>query len=52
MSFNESPRFEWQIAISQSARADKTNHFFDRQFCPTVQKHVLSANFRLSKGPD
>ena len=31
-TINESPRFEWQAIISQSAHADKTHHSFHQQF--------------------
>ena len=34
-----SPRFEWQTAISQSARADETHLHFDSQFYPTVHNN-------------
>ena len=34
---NASTRFESQIAISQSARADKTHRSFDRHIHPTGQ---------------
>ena len=47
-----SPRFEWQTAISQSARVDETRHSFNRQFYCTAQNHLLSVNCRSPKGPD
>ena len=44
--FVRSQRFEWQTAVSQSARADETHH---RQFYPTVN-HFISFNSRQRKG--
>ena len=41
---NVSRSFEWQTAISQSARADETYHSFDHQFSPLGQNHFLSAS--------
>ena len=46
-----SPRFEWHTMISQSARADETNHSFARRFYQTVQNDFLSVNSRSTKGP-
>ena len=42
VAVNVSPRFEPQIAVSQSARAGKIHFSFDRHFHPKVQVHILS----------
>ena len=44
------PRFEWQVRISQSARADEAYHFFHRLLYPTLQNHFLSMKSRSPKG--
>ena len=48
---NMSPRFEWHVAISQSARSDETHHSFDRHFYLTAQNYFLPVNSRLPTGP-
>ena len=50
LAVNVLPRFEWKTEISQSARADETQHSCDSQFYPAVHYYFLSANFRSAKG--
>ena len=45
-----SPRFKKQIAISQSAHADETYHFFDRRFISDNLESFPFGELSLTEG--